>query len=119
MYGIKFIYNPLIHNGPIPTETFIERIGESTEVLIELYKNEKYHKDIVESSKLLRAYLKIKKGFHFHENLLIYPAHRIWRDVKKRPVFFLCAAVARCRRHPCLLFQKLLHYDMHPKKGAS
>lgn len=61
MYGIKFIYNPLIHNGPISTETFIERISESTETLIELYRNEKYHKDIVESSKLLRAYLKIKK----------------------------------------------------------
>jgi hypothetical protein len=66
MYGIKFIYNPLIHNGPISTETFIERIAESTETLIELYRNEKYHKDIVESSKLLRAYLKIKKvkGFY-------------------------------------------------------
>ena len=61
MYGIKFIYNPLIHNGPIPTETFIERIGESTEVLMELYKDEKYHKDIIESSKLLRTYLKIRK----------------------------------------------------------
>lgn len=61
MYGIKFIYNPLIHNGPIPTDVFIERITESTDVLIELYKNDKYHKDIVESSKLLRAYLKIRK----------------------------------------------------------
>lgn len=66
MYGIKFIYNPLIHNGPIPTETFIDRINESTEVLIELFKNEKYHKDIIESSKLLRTYLKIKnvKGLY-------------------------------------------------------
>lgn len=61
MYGIKFIYNPLIHNGPIPTNVFLERIGESTEVLIELYKNDKYHKDIIDSSKLLRAFLKIKK----------------------------------------------------------
>ena len=61
MYGIKFIYNPLIHNGPIPTDIFIERLAESTETLIELYKDEKYHKDIIESSKLLRAYMKIKK----------------------------------------------------------
>ena len=66
MYGIKFIYNPLIHNGPIPTDIFIQRLEESTEMLIELYKNDKYHKDIVESSKLLRAYLKIKnvKGLY-------------------------------------------------------
>lgn len=61
MYGIKFIYNPLIHNGPIHTDDFIKRIEESTETLIELYKNDKYHKDIIESSKLLRAYLKIKR----------------------------------------------------------
>ena len=61
MYGIKFIYNPLIHNGPIPTDIFIQRLSESTEVLIDLYKNPKYRKDIIESSKLLRTYLKIKK----------------------------------------------------------
>ena len=66
MYGIKFIYNPLIHNGPIPTDIFIKRLDESTEVLIDLYRNPKYKKDIIESSKLLRAYLKIKKvkGFY-------------------------------------------------------
>lgn len=59
-YGIKFICNPLIHNGPIPTETFIKRISEATEVLVELYKNNDYKNDIVESSKLLQTYLKIK-----------------------------------------------------------
>ena len=62
MYGIKFIYNPLIHNGPIPTDIFITRIAESTETLIELYQDAKYRKDIIESSKLLRTYLKIKKA---------------------------------------------------------
>jgi hypothetical protein len=59
-YGIKFICNTLIHNGPIPTETFIKRISEATEVLVELYKNNDYKNDIVESSKLLQTYLKIK-----------------------------------------------------------
>lgn len=61
MYGIKFIYNPLIHNGPIPTCDFINRLNESTEVLVELYRSDKYHKDIIESSKLLRTFLKIRR----------------------------------------------------------
>lgn len=74
-YGVKFIYNPLIHNGAIVTEDYIKRIEESTEVLIDLYRNDKYHKDIIESSKLLRTFLKIKE---------ISGLYLLWFKVSKR-----------------------------------
>lgn len=59
-YEVKFISNPLIHCGAIETEKFIKRLDDTTEVLVELYKNEQYRNDIIECSKLLRTYLKIR-----------------------------------------------------------
>lgn len=90
MYGIKFIYNPLIHNGAIATDSFIKRIEESTEVLIDLYKNDKYHKDIIESSKLLRTYLKIKEISGLYLLLFKISKGLILKQLKsKNPSMFL------------------------------
>lgn len=59
-YNLKFIQNALIHCGAIPTDDYLKRLEESTEVLVDLYKNPQYRNDIIGCSKLLRAYLKIK-----------------------------------------------------------
>ncbi len=59
-YEVKFIPNALIHSGAIRTEDYIKRLNDSTEVLVDLYKNDLYKEDIIGCSKLLRAYLKIK-----------------------------------------------------------
>ena len=42
-------------------ENMSEESAAESKFKMELYKDEKYHKDIIESSKLLRTYLKIKK----------------------------------------------------------
>jgi hypothetical protein len=59
-YEVKFIPNALIHCGAIRTEDYIKRLEDSTEVLVDLYKNDLYKEDVIGCSKLLRAYLKIK-----------------------------------------------------------
>ena len=59
-YEVKFISNPLIHCGAIETEKFIKRLDDTTEVLVELYKNEQHRNDIIECSRLLKTYLKLR-----------------------------------------------------------
>ena len=61
-YEVKFIPNALIHCGAIRTEEYIKRLEDSTEVLLDLYKNDLYKEDVIGCSKLLRAYLKIKNS---------------------------------------------------------
>lgn len=67
-YEVKFIKNPLIHCGAIKTEDFLKRLEEASEVLVFLFKNDKYRNDIIKSTKLLRTYLKIR---HFRGLFLL------------------------------------------------